>query len=69
MATYKEIQEYVKTTFGYLPKTCWIAHAKEINGLAFKVSSRRYDINKRVCPCPMEKQEDIKRAFKHFSML
>ena len=24
MATYKEIQGYVKETYGFLPKTCWI---------------------------------------------
>ncbi|MDF2700490.1 MAG: hypothetical protein K0Q49_2048 [Haloplasmataceae bacterium] len=32
MASNKEIQEYVKFTFGYMPKTCWIAHSKEANG-------------------------------------
>lgn len=69
MATYKEIQDYVKRSFGYLPKTCWIAHAKELCGLSPKVSSRRYDINKRICPCPPEKQGDIKSAFMHFGMI
>jgi hypothetical protein len=33
MATYKDIQKYVKQRFGFEPKTCWIAHVKELNGL------------------------------------
>lgn len=30
MATYKDIQKYIKSQHGYEVKTCWIAHAKEI---------------------------------------
>jgi hypothetical protein len=69
MATYKEIQEYVQLNFGYKPKTCWIAHAKEINGLSPKIAPNRKVLNKRVQPCPEEKLKDIKKAFKHFGML
>jgi hypothetical protein len=69
MATYKEIQEYVKINFGYNPKTCWIAHTKEICGLSPKTANNRNDINKRVFPCLAEKQADIKNAFKHFGMI
>lgn len=29
MATYKQIQEYIKQKHGYIPKSCWIAHMKE----------------------------------------
>lgn len=29
MATYKQIQEYLKYNYGFVPKTCWIAHMKE----------------------------------------
>ena len=38
MATYKEIQGYVKETYGFLPKTCWIAHMKELCGIPVKLS-------------------------------
>ncbi|HHU49618.1 MAG: hypothetical protein ACOYEH_04250 [Caldicoprobacterales bacterium] len=69
MATYKEIQEYVQLNFGYKPKTCWIAHAKEIYGLSPKTAANRKDLKKRKYPCPEEKQEDIKKAFSHFRML
>jgi len=44
MATYKEIQEYVKFNFGYTPKTYWIAHSKEVYGLSLKVANNRNDI-------------------------
>ena len=37
MATYKEIQGYVKETYGFLPKTCWIAHMKELCGIPIKM--------------------------------
>jgi hypothetical protein len=69
MATYKEIQEYVRVNFGYKPKTCWIAHSKEIYGLSPKTAANRKDSNKREYPCPIEKQEDIRKAFLHFGML
>ncbi|MHC0037948.1 hypothetical protein [Pseudoneobacillus sp. C159] len=69
MATYKEIQEYVKNLYGYTPKTCWIAHMKEISGLKPKVANNRHSINSRTHPCPIEKQKDIKEALLHFNML
>ena len=67
MATYKEIQAYVKKEFGYTPKTCWIAHAKELSGLPVKRSHRRS--GERVYPCPEEKLRDIQEAFRHFGMM
>jgi len=69
LATYKEIQNYVKETKGYSAKSCWIAHMKEVCGLSPKVSSRRYSQNERVHPCPENKQDDIKAAFKFFDMI
>ena len=32
MATYSQIQAYVTDQFGFKPKSCWIAHVKEIVG-------------------------------------
>lgn len=69
MATYKEIQDYVKETYGYQPKSCWIAHVKELCGLNPKVSPNRYSLTNRVNPCPPEKQKDLKKAFEHFKMV
>lgn len=69
MATYKEIQEYVKKNNGYTPKSCWIAHCKELFGLNPEISPRRKEAGKRVSPCPEKKQKDIKEAFLFFGML
>lgn len=41
MATYKEIQGYVKETYGFSPKTCWIAHMKEVCGIPVKNAPNR----------------------------
>ena len=69
MATYKEIQSYVKEVNGYSAKSCWIAHMKEVCGLNPKMSARRYSKTERVHPCPENKQNDIKEAFKYFNMI
>ena len=69
MATYKELQQYVKNKYGYSVKTCWIAHMKELSGIKVKVSHRRYDENVRTNPCPENKMKGIKEAFVHFGML
>jgi hypothetical protein len=69
MATYKEIQTYVKNNHGFVPKTCWIAHMKELCGLPVNVAPNRYSLDKREKPCPPGKQAAIRDAFKHFGMI
>ena len=69
MATYKEIQNYVKEKYGFVPKTCWIAHMKEECNIPVKVAPNRISEDNREKPCPIEKQEYIKEAFEHFDML
>ena len=34
MATYKQIQTWVKQNHGFVPQTCWIADVKSKSGLA-----------------------------------
>ncbi len=69
MATYKEIQEYVKRKYGFIPKTCWIAHMKELCSIYVSVAPNRHSINKREHPCPIDKQPAIKEAFSYFKMI
>ena len=69
MATYKQIQGEVKRNFGFVPKTCWIAHVKEMCGLEPRKAPNRFDENERANPCPQDKIEPIKQAFRHFRML
>ena len=66
MATYKEIQKWVQKKYGWQPKTCWIAHCKELKGLS--TGSARNRDGPRKHPCPQEKQEPIFCAFRHFKM-
>ena len=69
MATYKQIQNYVRNNYGFSPKTCWIAHMKELCGLPVAVSHNRYSMKNRTNPCPPEKQPAIRKAFQYFGML
>ncbi|CAH2714786.1 putative RNA methyltransferase [Neobacillus rhizosphaerae] len=69
MATYKQIQEYIKQKHGYSVKTCWIAHMKEVCGLNPKRSQNRHSPNARVHPCPPGKQNELRQAFEHFKMI
>ena len=69
MATYPEIQAYVKDKYNLSIKTCWITHMKEVCGLDVKMSHRRYDPDRRVNPCPESKKPMIEDAFRHFGMI
>ena len=68
MATYAQIQEWVKINEGFTVKTCWIAHMKELCGLNPRRAPTRQG-KKRVYPCPDDKKPAIKKAFRHFGMI
>ena len=68
MATYKQIQDYVKREHDFQPKTCWIADVKEQAGLPVKRARNRQSDN-RVEPCPSDKVDPIMDAFRHFGMI
>ena len=68
MATYKEIQSFVKRRYGFNPKTCWIAHVKEEMGLPLKKAPNRQR-EQRKYPCPEEKKSAIEEALRNFGMI
>ena len=68
MATYKQIQEWVKNEFGFIPETCWIAHVKELSGLPVRQAWNRRGVI-REKPCPPDKVEPIRDAFQYFGMI
>ena len=68
MATYRQIRQWVKDHYGFLPKSCWIAHVKEIHGLPRRDAPNRRG-EEREEPCPPKKQAAIEAAFRHFGML
>lgn len=69
MATYKELQTFVKEKHGFTVKTCWIADMKKICGLSDRVASNRISLDSKKTPCPQAKKEAIREAFRHFKMI
>jgi hypothetical protein len=69
MPTYKELQDWIKDRFGFVPKTCWIAHAKEICSLPVRIAPNRVDSTVRKEPCPAEKLPAILAAFRQFNLI
>ena len=69
MATYSEIQKWVKQKYGFAVKTCWIAHRKAECGMPVRPAHNRQSLDQRKHPCPSEKAEAIDNAFRHFKML
>lgn len=65
--TYRQIQAYVKETAGFVPKTDWIAHVKELNGLPLKHTRKKR--TKRLEPCPADKRKAIEDALRGFGFL
>ena len=69
MATYQMLIDRVKTTSGFTPQTCWIAHVKSDYGLTRGASSNRRDSIARVKECPPERRDAIVDAIRYFGML
>jgi hypothetical protein len=69
MATYKDIQAYIRKINGFTVKTCWIADVRAGYGLTTRVAPNRIDPSKPVYPCPPEKRSPIEGALRHFGMI
>jgi hypothetical protein len=69
MATYKEIQEDVRSNAGFTPKSCWIAHVLSDYGLTKRQAYNRLDSFKRKYPCPDNKRDSIVKALRRFKMI
>jgi hypothetical protein len=67
-ATYQDTQKWVQQEFGLKPKTCWIAHCKEIYGFPLVTAPDRQG-EEPIEPCPPEKRPAIKKSLHHFGML
>jgi len=68
MATYREIQAWVKRHNDFVPKTCWIAHVLSDHNLTTRRASNRINAVARKYPCPDDKRAAIEAALKHFKM-
>ena len=69
-ATYKQIQNYVLEKFGFKVSTLYIAQVKRKWGLDVR---EHYNMSKnekqKIPKCPIEKEEAILDALKHFKMV
>lgn len=69
MATDGEIQKFVQRHHGFIPKTGWIAHVKEVHRIPTRRGANRARRNRDIEPCPAEKREAIEEALRHFRMI
>jgi hypothetical protein len=69
MATDAEIQKFVQQHHGFIPKPGWIAHVKEVRGIATLRGAKRAHRDRAVEPCPPEKREAIEEALRHFGVM
>lgn len=65
--TDQEIQKWVEDRYGFVPESAWIAHCKRLCGLPVE-DFRAYQ-QSRFSPCPLERQDAIMKAFRHFGVL
>src|SRR2546428_7317290 len=63
MATYAEIQKFVQRHHGFIPKTGWIAHVKEVHGVPTLRGANRARRDRDIEPCPPEKREAIEDSW------
>lgn len=69
MATYRDIDQWIRKNYGFSVKTCSIAHVKEMCGLNPRRAPNRQGKTGRLNSGPPNKTKPIKQAFKHFRML
>ena len=69
MATYKEIQKYVKDKYQINIDTCWIADIKEKHGIKTRIAPNRLSNTNKVKPCPPKMESFIEEAFIFFGMI
>src|SRR5271166_1266071 len=63
--TSKAIQDEVKTSHGFVPKPCWIAHVLELSGKKLNMAPNRLDSVVRKNPCPPEKWPAIIKVLRN----
>jgi hypothetical protein len=69
MTSYRTIQSYVRLQYGFVPKTCWIAHVLADHGQTRGPAYNRIDFNRRVAPCPTNKRLAIEQACRKLGRL
>jgi hypothetical protein len=66
---YKIVRLRVKELYGFVPKTCWIAHVLELNGGTPRVAHNRIDPKLRQVPCPPNKRNPIEHVLRELGKI
>ena len=69
MATDAVIRQFVQFHHGFIPKTGWIAHVKEVHGIPTLRGANRARRDRDIEPCPPERHEAIEEALRHFGLI
>jgi hypothetical protein len=69
MATYKQIQNDIRSKHGKTVQTCWIANVNELSGLQMHLAPNRHSIEKRVKPCPDCMRPLIEDSMRRFGII
>jgi len=69
MATYRQIQDYIRENGNGNVRSCWIADIKERHKIPVRRAWSREPGPKRVNPCPDRKTAVIENALRHFKMI
>ncbi|TIM23119.1 MAG: hypothetical protein E5Y74_07165 [Mesorhizobium sp.] len=64
MPTYKQIQNHVRATRSFVPKTCWIADILAEHGLTKRMAPNRIHPASRMHPCPAAKRNELIAAMR-----
>jgi hypothetical protein len=59
----------VQRRHGFVPKTGWIAHVKDVHNIPTLREAKRARRDRAVEPCPPEKREAIEEALRHFGLI
>jgi hypothetical protein len=62
------VQDFVWRRLGSVPKTCWIAHVREMNWLPTRRTWNRPGRSRQE-PCPVERRVPIERTFRHLGLI
>jgi hypothetical protein len=68
MATYSDVQSDVRRRHGFVPKTCWIAHVRVLNGLPTRRAWNRAGAVRQE-PCPPQKRAAIEETFRRLGIM
>lgn len=66
MATYKQIQDFIKDKYNITAQSCWIAHVKSDFGIPMRSNRKNKE---RVKPCPDRHRAKVEEALRYFKMI